>query len=209
VNRTWVGLIAVAWGCGPADSSREGALVCGPYPDWTRSAYVLPYLPGEGYRVSQGNCAGGHATLVEGAFRHGYDFAMPIGTTVVAARAGRVGYTRTRFRDGNGGGAVGSDNVVLIDHLDGTYGLYGHLTHDGALVRVGQEVAQGQPIALSGDTGMTGGLPHLHFMVSSCPGGVIPCGPDRSSIPVTFRNTRDNPQGLQTGETYTALAEAE
>jgi hypothetical protein len=51
---------------------------------------------------------------------------------------------------------------------------------------------------------MTGGTPHLHFMVSRCPGGSIPCGKDLSSIPITFRNTRANPGGLRTGESYPA-----
>lgn len=178
----------------------------GPYPDWKTSDYVLPYPAGKSYRVSQGNFYGGHLTLLNGAFRYSYDFAMPIGSVIVTARSGRVAYTRTYHRNGNGGGPVGSDNVVLIDHLDGTYALYGHLTFQGALVSVGDFVHQGQPIALSGNTGMTGGLPHLHFMVSRCPGGSIPCGRDLTSIPVTFRNTRPNPQGLQTGQSYEAYA---
>ncbi len=181
-------------------------LQSGAYPDWKTSDYVLPYPVGKSYRVSQANFYGGHQTLEDGAFRYSYDFAMPIGSVVVAARSGRVAYARTGYVDGNGGGPVGSDNVVLIDHLDGTYALYGHLTFEGALVSLGGFVRQGQPIALSGNTGMTGGLPHLHFMVSRCPGGVIPCGKELTSIPVTFSNTRPSPHGLQTEVTYDAYA---
>ena len=176
------------------------------YPNWKTSDYVLPYPVGKSYRISQGNNYGGHQTLENGAFRYSYDFEMPIGTEIVAARAGRVVYTRTHFTDGNGGGPVGTDNVILIDHGDGTYALYGHLTFQGSLVNVGDIVKQGQKIALSGNTGMTSGLPHLHFMISRCPGGKIPCGKELTSIPVTFRNTRPNPNGLQTNEYYEAFA---
>ena len=42
--------------------------------------------------------------------------------------------------------------------------LYAHLRSEGALVRVGQRVRQGQQIGLSGNTGFTTG-PHLHFAV--------------------------------------------
>ena len=207
-------LLATVSGCDRRSSadnslrgpSPNGTLSQAVYPDWRTSSYVLPYSPGKSYRVSQGNFFGGHLTLEGGAFKFAHDFAMPIGSTIVAARAGRVVYTRTHFHDGNGGGAVGSDNVVLIEHSDGTYALYGHLTFHGSLVAVGETVEQGQPIALSGNTGMTGGLPHLHFMVSRCPEGRIPCGPDLTSIPVTFRNTRANPKGLQTKEVYEAYS---
>jgi murein DD-endopeptidase MepM/ murein hydrolase activator NlpD len=144
------------------------------YPEWRTSRYVLPYPPGKSYRVLQGNFYGGHLTLEGGACRYAYDFEMPIGSTTVAARGGRVVYTRRLFKNGNGGGPVGTDNVVLIDHGDGSYALYGHLTFHGSLVAVGEVVKQAQPIAPSGNTGMTGGPPHLSFMVSRCPGGRYP-----------------------------------
>jgi murein DD-endopeptidase MepM/ murein hydrolase activator NlpD len=190
---------------GNVGCSRD-APTCGPYPDWKTSAYVLPFRPGERYRVWQGNCYRGHLEHLGGALRYSYDFEMPIGTPLVAVRSGRVAYTRTHFGDGNGGGVVGSDNVILIDHLDGTYALYGHLTFDGALVHVGDRVEQGQVVAVSGNTGMTGGIPHLHFMVSRCPSGDIPCGTELTSIPVTFMNTRANRNGLQTHGVYEATA---
>ena len=48
-----------------------------------------------------------------------------------------------------------------------TYAVYGHLTHGGSKVEVGDTVTQGQLIALSGNSGMSRG-PHLHFAVKRC-----------------------------------------
>jgi murein DD-endopeptidase MepM/ murein hydrolase activator NlpD len=52
----------------------------------------------------------------------------------------------------------------VILHNDGTTGEYYHLQHNGAFVKVGNSVAQGQQIGLSGNTGHTT-MPHLHFGV--------------------------------------------
>jgi uncharacterized protein YaiE (UPF0345 family) len=66
---------------------------CGPYPEWQTSAYVLPYPAGSTYSVLQGNCT--NATH-RGPLKYSYDFSMPVGTTVTAARAGVVAmYART------------------------------------------------------------------------------------------------------------------
>src|SRR5262245_2830836 len=73
---------------------------CGPCSDWKTSAYVLPYAVGTTRHVSQANCStGGH----RGPYKYGYDFVMPIGTTVTAARAGVVAEIRMKFRDGQPG----------------------------------------------------------------------------------------------------------
>jgi murein DD-endopeptidase MepM/ murein hydrolase activator NlpD len=101
-----------------------------------------------------------------------WDFSMPTGSIIEAARGGIVRYVRD---DSNAGGADvnlfgWSGNYVVIDHGDGTSGLYMHLMWHGALVRVGQQVQQGQPIADSGGTGFSTG-PHLHFMVERTEAG--------------------------------------
>jgi hypothetical protein len=67
------------------------------------------------------------------------------------------------------------------------------------LLRVDQLVA-GQPIALSGNTGNTGGLPHLHFHLCPCT-DVVRCG----TLPVTFRNADPNPDGLESKRNYLAV----
>jgi len=52
--------------------------------------------------------------------------------------------------------------LVVIDHGNGYESYYGHLSK--LLVSAGQTVAQGETIALSGNTGLSTG-PHLHFEV--------------------------------------------
>jgi murein DD-endopeptidase MepM/ murein hydrolase activator NlpD len=168
---------------------------CGPFPDWASSPYVLPYPAGSSYYVSQANCSsGGH----QGPYKYSYDFVMPIGTKVTAARAGVVAEIRTRFRDGQSG--EGQSNWVKIRHEDGTIAAYSHLTERGVLVKVGEQIVPGQLIGLSGNTGNTGGLPHLHFHVCPC-SEPVDCG----TLPVTFRNTDPNPDGLQSQRKYVAL----
>jgi murein DD-endopeptidase MepM/ murein hydrolase activator NlpD len=123
---------------------------------------------------------------------------MPIGTIVTAARAGVVADLRTKFRDGQHG--LDESNWVKIRHTDGSIAAYVHLTQGGALVKIGDRVAAGQPIGVSGNTGNTGGWPHLHFHLSSCVEPVR-CG----TLPVTFRNTEPNLRGLDGKRFYPAL----
>jgi hypothetical protein len=168
---------------------------CGPFSDWRTSPYVLPYPVGSTYYVSQANCStGGH----HGAYKYSYDFVMPVGTTVTAARAGIVSEIRVKFRDGQPG--EGESNWVKVRHADGTIAAYSHLTEQGALVKIGDHVVAGQPIGLSGNTGNTGGLPHLHFHLCPC-SEPVDCG----TLPVSFRNTDPNPDGLAAKRSYRAL----
>ena len=86
-------------------------------------------------------------------YHKGVDIAVPSGTTVVASKAGKV--TIAQYSSSAG-------NYVAIYHGQGEYTYY---MHNSALcVSVGQEVAQGQKIALSGSTGISTG-PHIHFAV--------------------------------------------
>lgn len=83
----------------------------------------------------------------------GVDIAAPTGTPIRAAAAGRIiiaGYMG------------GYGYTVVVDHGGGYSTLYGHCS--SLLVRVGQQVRQGQQIARMGSTGMSTG-PHLHFEV--------------------------------------------
>jgi len=85
---------------------------------------------------------------------NGIDIAAPIGTPVRSVAKGRVDYTSTDY------GTYGQ--MIIVNHGDGYYTLYGHLS--GISVGVGQDVAAGQTIGLSGDTGSLKG-PVLHFEV--------------------------------------------
>ena len=64
---------------------------------------------------------------------------------------------------GNGAGdGPAYGNAVVIKHGNGIYSQYAHLSRVN--VKVGQVVATGQNIALSGNTGNSSG-PHLHFEI--------------------------------------------
>ena len=85
---------------------------------------------------------------------NGMDISAPIGSPVRAVAKGRVDYTSEDY------GAYGQ--MIIVNHGDSYYTLYGHLSNIG--VSVGQEVSAGQVIARSGDTGSLKG-PILHFEV--------------------------------------------
>ncbi|SEN86811.1 M23 family metallopeptidase [Palleronia pelagia] len=159
-------LARISWPGGGAGEWRydykwlHGAPSARPDPD---ALYVLPFdLPGS--QVAQG-CDGWVSH--RGAAGQAVDFALPEGTPVLAARAGRVvGLRMDRSAGGLERAQVGQDNRVLVLHDDGTVALYGHLAQDSARVRVGQPVAAGDALALSGDTGYSA-APHLHVEVYS------------------------------------------
>ena len=83
----------------------------------------------------------------------GVDFALPIGTPVLAVGDGEVVMAKN-------GGAAG--NYVAIRHGRQYTTRYMHLSK--ALVKPGQKVKRGDRIALSGNTGRSTG-PHLHYEV--------------------------------------------
>lgn len=88
-----------------------------------------------------------------GRMHKGVDWACPIGTTVYASCAGTV--ISASYNGGYG-------NNVVISHADGRLTRYAH--NSKLLVKVGQHVEQGEPIALSGSTGRSTG-PHVHFEI--------------------------------------------
>ena len=165
---------------------------CGPFPDWQTSPYILPYPGGSRYAVLQGACT--NATH-RGPLRYSYDFYMPIGTGVAAVQAGTVVEIVAEYQDGQN--RERQSNVVRVRHADGSVASYVHLTQHGALVKLGESVVAGQAIGISGNTGNTSGIPHLHFHVRRCP----TC----DTVPITFRNTEPNPDGLIVRRSYTAL----
>jgi len=85
-------------------------------------------------------------------FHTGIDLVEPFGSPVYAADDGVVALV--------GSSSSGYGNYVVIAHSGGLDTLYGHLST--TVVKVGQTVAQGQPIGLEGSTGNSTGA-HLHF----------------------------------------------
>lgn len=158
-----------------------------------KSEYVLPYPVGTTYTCVQGYVG---RTYHKGVFEYAVDFAMPMGSIVTAVRGGRIIFIEERFSDEDFG--IEKANVVVILHPDSTFGRYVHLTKNGALVEVGQTVAQGDTIGLSGSSGYPS-MSHLHFdVVKDCPQS------NCQTIPICFKNTKPHPYGLVTGESYTA-----
>ena len=84
----------------------------------------------------------------------GLDIAAPSGTLVYAAVGGTV--------TSSGWNVFGYGNLVIVRGAGGRDYYYAH--NSRLLVRVGQTVRQGQPIARVGNTGNSTG-PHLHFEV--------------------------------------------
>ncbi|HET9826704.1 MAG TPA: M23 family metallopeptidase [Chitinophagaceae bacterium] len=122
--------------------------------------YALPYENHTRHLLIQG-----YFSRFSHKERAALDFKMKRGTKILAARAGVV--VRVK-QDGNKGGLNKKyrpyGNNIVIEHADGSRAGYWHLQFNGALVKAGDSVRQGQPIALSGKTGYTA-LPHLHFLV--------------------------------------------
>lgn len=126
--------------------------------------YRLPFAPGTRRFCAQA----AHGLFShKGDQRHAYDFAMPVGTPVLAARAGRVvAVKEDSSRGGSSSAHAAEGNFVQVLHEDGTRAVYLHLVKDGADVAVGDVVRQGQPIARSGNTGWSA-IPHLHVHVDA------------------------------------------
>lgn len=98
------------------------------------------------------------------AFHAGLDFSAPMGTTVLSAGQGTISFVGQRS---------GYGNVVEVTHDGGVMTRYGHLS--ATLVREGQHVQTGTPIARVGSTGRSTG-PHLHFEVRRDDKAIDPAG---------------------------------
>jgi len=88
-------------------------------------------------------------------FHAGMDIGAPQGTHILAAETGVVLVA---------GEQSGYGNVVIIDHGQGVWSVYGHIMNNGIHVSEGDQVARGQYIADVGSTGRSTG-PHLHFEI--------------------------------------------
>lgn len=86
-------------------------------------------------------------------FHGGIDLAASAGMPVYAPQAGQVVFS---------GAYGGYGNVVVLNHGNSLYTLYGH--NSQLLVKAGDSVYRGQTISLVGSTGRSTG-PHLHFEV--------------------------------------------
>jgi len=163
--------------------------------------YLLPWAGGELHTVTQGEET---PFTHNGLAAYAFDFDLNY-ETVVAARGGRVTMVRS---DSNLGGCSpffsSWTNYVAIDHGDGTTGLYLHLAYNSVSVKPGDIVAQGDPIAISGETGVTcsgdgyNPGPHLHFQVQR----TDPSHYFTQSLPIAFDDISANAGVPQQDATY-------
>lgn len=141
--------------------------------------YAVPFGGSAQRPLIQGY--GGEGTHL-GSMRFSFDFGMPRGTPVLAAREGVVLYSQDGFTEGRADPRLlERANLVVVAHRDGTMASYGHLA-PGLAVAVGDSVREGQLLGLSGRTGFAG-EPHLHFHV-----GLRMLGEPGRTIPIRMRN---------------------
>ena len=101
----------------------------------------------------QGEVSRGFAS--DATRRHdGVDIVAPRGTSIQAAADGEVIFS--------GWGPGGYGRIVILQHPADVVTIYAH--NDDNLVRLGQRVRQGEPIATVGQSGRATGN-HLHFEV--------------------------------------------
>jgi hypothetical protein len=128
--------------------------------DPATSPYVLPFPVGETHETGLANCSSSYHSAGQ-PDQYAFDFDMPLGTPFTAARGGTVVLV---VEDApKSGGSAG--NYLIIDHHDGTYGLYHHSPNNGIEVEEDDEVEQGDVLGVTGRSGLAG-YPHLHFMPS-------------------------------------------
>lgn len=153
------------------------------------------------------HCTSGCSTHNDDAMRYALDFDLPEGTPVLAARAGTVALANGSWPADHCGGVsaspagntgenaganivsqfIGNEaNFVEIDHGDGTSALYLHLSTVSPEIerraKTGERVEQGEVLGLSGKTGYTQCVPHLHFQVEPS----VKADWFTDSVPVSF-----------------------
>ena len=96
-----------------------------------------------------------HPIFSEWRYHSGMDIGASYGSSVIASDSGTICYC---------GEKGGYGNCIMIDHGNGYYTLYGHLS--GYAVSYEQTVTKGQTIGYVGSSGWATG-PHLHFEIRS------------------------------------------
>jgi murein DD-endopeptidase MepM/ murein hydrolase activator NlpD len=138
--RRWAGI--------EGGAEAPGALAAGSF-DWEREQTLLAEIPT--LAPLEGWTSRGFERAPEG--HKGLDLAQKSGTPIQAAGWGVVRFAGWDDTFGN---------LVVLDHGNGFTSLYGH--NEALLVREGDLVARGEPIARLGSTGRSS-APHLHFEV--------------------------------------------
>lgn len=122
----------------------------------------LPFPNGKKYKIIQGNNT--NFTHNTNYSRYAVDLDLSIRDTVCSATNGFVVGVIDQYKYGGDGDKWKpfGNFITVYDPNSGIFTQYVHLVQNGSLVRVGDAVQSGQPIALSGKTGQTN-IEHLHF----------------------------------------------
>jgi len=159
----------------------------------TSYIYALPYPKGKTHLLVQG-----YNSRFSHRGRLGLDFKMKAGSPITAVRSGVVvGVEQSNTKGGPSRKYFSMANYVTVRHSDGSIANYGHLQHNGVVVKKGDTVQQGQVIAHSGSTGYSA-LPHLHLSLW------LPTAAGRKPLPARFR-TRKGALYLRVGHWYKSL----
>jgi murein DD-endopeptidase MepM/ murein hydrolase activator NlpD len=141
----------------------------------------LPFPKNKEYQVLQGN--GTNFTHNTDWSRYALDFNLKTNDTICSATDGYVVGIVDKYRFSGPGleWKPYANFITIYDPNSGVFCQYSHLVQNGSLVKIGDEIKRGQPIALSGNTGQST-VEHLHF---SC---LIPVNNEDGlkSIPIEF-----------------------
>jgi murein DD-endopeptidase MepM/ murein hydrolase activator NlpD len=155
--------------------------------------YSMPFGGSEPRELVQG--FGGPETHLA-SMHFSLDFAMPVGTPVLASREGTVLLVQDGFTEGGADPSLlERANLVVIAHSDGTMASYGHLSK-GIRVRRDDRVPEGGLLGYSGATGFAG-QPHLHFHVGS-----RMLGEPGRTIPIEMRDNHGHLVDLSVGSFF-------
>lgn len=155
-----------------------------------RGGYLLPFDSKE-IKIFQGyNGPYSHSATRRGTCgilsddRFAIDFALPLGTSVIASKSGIVYAVINNSPQYYEGldletGLRTCANFILLKHADKTLTLYSHLNGKSIQIERGMGIVKGQKIAETGKSGWIGPVHHLHFQALERVG---------SSFPVIFDN---------------------
>lgn len=167
-------------------------------PEIDSNGWYLPLECGTSATVSQGNFG---STSHQNTSAYAFDFALPLGTPLVAMADGTVTHTFAGTGpgdpcyDGGGPDCFQFANYVTLLHADDTKSTYRHL--QAVHVNVGDTVFIGDTVGLSGSTGYSTGR-HAHVMrMEDC--GEYHC----QSVEIAFNDVAGDGVPL-TGQTVTS-----
>jgi murein DD-endopeptidase MepM/ murein hydrolase activator NlpD len=149
----------------------------------------FPFPENKEYRVLQGNDT--NFTHNSDWSRYAIDFDLKTNDTVTSASDGYVVGVVDKYEFGGKGPEWKpyANYITVYEPESGVFIQYVHLVKNGSMVRVGDKIEAGQPIARSGNTGQST-VEHLHFNV------LVPENSENGlrSVPIMFEGSIDGTQ---------------